>query len=159
MVKSELRLPKELIDDFNLPGGKDALGRFVAKLFECREEATELFSVGVSHRSKVILEAFDGVSHRSKMISEAFDGVAHRSKMILEAFDGVSHRSKMISEAFDGVSHRSKVISEAFDGVSHRSKVILEAFDGIFHRSKRFWRLGKCSPDVGKDFRSLENEF
>ena len=78
-----------MLNDFHLPGGEDALGRFVAKLFECREEATELFSVGVSHRSKVILEAFDG----------------------------------------------------------------------IFHRSKRFWRLGKCSPDVGKDFRSLENEF
>ena len=33
-----------------LGGGKDALGRFVAKLFECREEATELFSVGGAHR-------------------------------------------------------------------------------------------------------------
>ena len=75
-----------------------------------------------AHRSKVILEAFDGVAHRSKVISEAFDGVTHRSKVILEAFDGVTHRSKIILEAFDGVTHRSKVISEAFDGVAHRSK-------------------------------------
>ena len=29
-----------MLDDFHLPGGEDALGGFVAKLFECREEAT-----------------------------------------------------------------------------------------------------------------------
>ena len=29
-----------MLDEFHLPGGEDALGGFVAKLFECREEAT-----------------------------------------------------------------------------------------------------------------------
>ena len=29
-----------MLDDFHLSGGEDALGGFVAKFFECREEAT-----------------------------------------------------------------------------------------------------------------------